>query len=153
MEVTVSRGKNVKKVVRKLINKRYHILQRTYQEKIMITQPGLIPKRILYLVGGLWLMLGSFCLCVAESDQQSALEPGTLSYTEEITVIASPIVEEQGISSYGASTATVTQQQIDDLKALDLPTALRRVPSVEISRHNLVGYGFGTPRGRDIRVH
>ncbi len=52
----------------------------------------------------------------------------------DITVEDSPIVAGSEVDGLGSLVATVTEQQIDDLYAQDLTSALRRVPGVVISR-------------------
>lgn len=70
---------------------------------------------------------------------------------EEILVIANPIIEGNEVDSYGASSTTVTQEQMDDLNAVDLGTALRRTPGVTISRYNPIG-SFGGAEGGGIFI-
>jgi len=61
---------------------------------------------------------------------------------EDTVVVASPVIEGNTVNQYGSQVTTVTEEQIKDLNAQDLPSALRRVPGVIISRHNPVG-SFG----------
>lgn len=70
---------------------------------------------------------------------------------EEIVVIANPIIEGNQVDRYGASSTVVTQEQIEDLNAVDLGTALRRSPGVTISRYNPVG-SFGGAEGGGIFI-
>ncbi len=61
-----------------------------------------------------------------------------------IVIVANAIVDQTTIRDNGTKVSTVSMAQIRDLAALDLPSALRRVPGVTISRYNLVGsYGGG----------
>ncbi len=65
-------------------------------------------------------------------------------YLDEITITAPPIIEGNSVTPYADVVSTVSDRQIDDLNAQDLPSALRRVPGVTISRYNLIGnYGGG----------
>ena len=62
----------------------------------------------------------------------------------EIVVTARPILEETRLDALGGLVTIMTPKQISDMNALDLPSALRRLPGVVISRYNLVGgYGGG----------
>lgn len=89
------------------------------------------------------LLFWLYCSGV-KAEEESDVLASELDVTEEITVIAVPIIEENPVTEDGAVTTRVTEQQIDALRANDLPTALRRVPGVQISRHNPVGsYGGG----------
>ncbi len=63
---------------------------------------------------------------------------------DTVEVMAGPIVSEESVALYGGKTISVGRQQIEDLNAYDLPSALRMLPGVTISRYNLVGsYGGG----------
>jgi outer membrane cobalamin receptor len=63
---------------------------------------------------------------------------------EEVRVVATPIIEGNWVNDYANRITTVSEKQIEDLNAMDFPSALRRVPGVTISRYNLVGnYGGG----------
>lgn len=67
-----------------------------------------------------------------------------LKVEERITVTATPIVGETRYEPLAGSIVEVGAQQIEDLAAQDLASALRRVPGVVISRFNPVGsYGGG----------
>jgi len=76
------------------------------------------------------------------------------AFRASITVEDSPIVESSRIDVSGSLVTTVAEQQIDDLYAQDLTSALRRVPGVVISRYNPVGaYGGGDGGAIFIRGH
>ena len=71
-----------------------------------------------------------------------------------ITIEDSPIVEASTVDVSGSLVTSVSSQQIDDLYAQDLTSALRRVPGVVISRYNPVGaYGGGDGGAFFIRGH
>jgi len=70
---------------------------------------------------------------------------------EEVIVTASPIIEGNEVNNYGSQVTTVSREQISDLNAQDLPSALRRVPGVIVSRHNPVG-SFGGGEGGTIFI-
>lgn len=60
--------------------------------------------------------------------------------------VASPVIDGVRVDRYGRQITIVTDEQIDDLNAQDLPSALRRTPGVVISRHNPIG-SFGGGEG------
>ncbi len=63
---------------------------------------------------------------------------------DTVEVTARPIMAEEDVDVYGGTTTTVGRRQVEDLGARDLPSALRLLPGVTISRYNLVGsYGGG----------
>ena len=63
---------------------------------------------------------------------------------EKITVTAMPIVGETRYEPLAGAVVEVGAQQIEDLSAQDVASALRRVPGLVISRYNPVGsYGGG----------
>ncbi len=66
---------------------------------------------------------------------------------EEIIVTSTPIIDGNVVDSYGSTTTVVTEEQIRNLNAQDLGTALRRTPGVNISRHNQVGSHGGAEGG------
>ncbi|MDK2873945.1 MAG: hypothetical protein PWQ64_1709, partial [Desulfomicrobiaceae bacterium] len=68
-----------------------------------------------------------------------------------ITVEATPIIEANQVDSFASSSTVVSRQQMEDLNAVDLPTALRRTPGVTISRYNPVG-AFGGAEGGGIFI-
>ena len=70
---------------------------------------------------------------------------------ERVTVLASPVVAETTIDSYGSTKSVVSQNQLDALNAQDLASALRRTPGVSITRYNAVG-AFGGGEGGMILV-
>ena len=57
-----------------------------------------------------------------------------------VTITASPVIEGNSQDAFGSFSTTVTAQQIQDLNAVDLASALRRTPGVSISRFNPVGF-------------
>jgi len=70
---------------------------------------------------------------------------------EEVVVTASPIIEGNRVNDYGGQVSIVTKEQVSDLNAQDLPSALRRVPGVGIARHNAIG-SFGGAEGGSITI-
>lgn len=73
---------------------------------------------------------------------------------DEITVSAPPVVEGTDVTRYGETITVVGSPQIDEMNAQDLPSALRRVPGVSISRYNMIGsYGGGDGGAVYVRGH
>jgi outer membrane receptor protein involved in Fe transport len=70
---------------------------------------------------------------------------------EKVEVVAPPIIEGNIVNEYGSEVTIVTEEQIENLNAQDLPSALRRTPGVVISRHNPVG-SFGGGEGGSIFI-
>ena len=71
-----------------------------------------------------------------------------------VTVSDAPIIEGSDLDPLASLVTTVSEQQIDDLYAQDLSSALRRVPGVVISRYNPIGaYGGGDGGAVFIRGH
>ena len=68
-----------------------------------------------------------------------------------VTIVGKAIVDEVIIRDNATVVTRVSEQQIRDLNALDLPSALRRVPGVTISRYNLVG-SYGGAEGGAIFI-
>ncbi len=63
---------------------------------------------------------------------------------DTVEVVDTPIISGEDVTLYGGTTTAVGWQQIEDLNAHDLPSALRLLPGVTISRYNLLGsYGGG----------
>ena len=87
----------------------------------------------------------------ADTDsQQSPAKPATDAtpapprVKEEVTITATPILEGIRVDSLAGTISTVGREQIEDLNAQDIASALRRVPGMAISRYNPVGsYGGG----------
>lgn len=68
-----------------------------------------------------------------------------------IEVTARPIIEEIGVDAYSSTSAFVTENQLRDQNAVDLASALRRTPGVQISRYNPVG-AFGGDQGGAVYI-
>lgn len=68
--------------------------------------------------------------------------------------VTAPVQEGTYVDRYGSLFAVVSAEQIRDLNAHDLATAVRRVPGVTISRYNLVGsYGGAGGGAVFVRGH
>lgn len=74
---------------------------------------------------------------VAEAEQE----------VQVIEVVASPITEYERIGKDGANQVIIGRPQLERLNATDLPTALRQVPGIAISRFNPIGAYGGADGG------
>jgi iron complex outermembrane receptor protein len=70
---------------------------------------------------------------------------------EEVKVVASPIIQGNQQDSYASQKTTVSEEQISDLNAQDLASALRMTPGVNISRYNPIG-SFGGASGGAVFI-
>lgn len=68
-----------------------------------------------------------------------------------VRVVASPITEGNTVDRYAGQQAVVSREQMDDLAAHDLSSALRTAPGVNITRYNVVG-AFGGGEGGAVFV-
>ncbi|MCL1919454.1 MAG: TonB-dependent receptor plug domain-containing protein [Kiritimatiellaeota bacterium] len=68
-----------------------------------------------------------------------------------VVVVASPIVQYEHTEKDGANSAVISREQIERLSARDLPTALRQVPGVSISRYGPIG-AYGGGQGGSVYV-
>lgn len=71
--------------------------------------------------------------------------------TNVIVVTASPIVQEERNTPDGAEIVSVGSDQLARLSAQDLPTALRHVPGVSVSRYSPIG-AFGGAQGGSVYI-
>ncbi len=104
--------------------------------------------RIAGLLALLAVIVGA--VCVAE-EQPTADTPTEEVELGEVEVMATPVVEPTVTTRYGTQVSTVSEQQMEALNAQDLPSAVRRVPGVSISRYNLVG-SYGGREGGAVFV-
>jgi len=68
-----------------------------------------------------------------------------------IVVTASPITHFERTAKDGANSTVVGREQIERLSATDLPTALRQVPGVTVSRYSPVG-AYGGAQGGSVYI-
>jgi outer membrane cobalamin receptor len=68
-----------------------------------------------------------------------------------VSVVSKPIIEDIAIDQYSSTSAVITDEQLRDQNAVDLGSALRRTPGVEISRYNPVG-AFGGDQGGAVFI-
>ncbi|MBK9521480.1 MAG: TonB-dependent receptor [Rhodocyclaceae bacterium] len=69
----------------------------------------------------------------------------------QVVVTAHPIIEEVRIDDFSSVSAVVTEDQLRDQNAVDIASALRRTPGVQISRYNPVG-AFGGDQGGAVFI-
>jgi outer membrane receptor for ferrienterochelin and colicin len=82
----------------------------------------------------------------AQEDEEDKKEVTTL---KPMVVTARPIIEGNQTDDYGSVKTIITEDQLEDLNAQDLETALRQTPGINISRFNPVG-SFGGGEGGGI---
>jgi iron complex outermembrane receptor protein len=78
-------------------------------------------------------------------------QPARTYQMEEVRVVASPVIQGTVLDRYAAQKTTVSEEQINDLNAQDLASALRKTPGVNISRYNMVG-SFGGAEGGAVFI-
>ena len=71
--------------------------------------------------------------------------------TPDVVVTANPLIESIDVDAYSSTSALVTDKQIKDLNAVDIASALRTTPGVQISRFNPVG-GYGGDEGGMVTI-
>ncbi len=99
-------------------------------------------RRLLFLsilIAHAALIAGSSALYAAEQT------------VETIDVISRPIVDSSLLDNYSSTSSVITAAQLRDQNALDLASALRRTPGVQISRFNPVG-SFGGGEGGAVYI-
>lgn len=69
----------------------------------------------------------------------------------ETVVTANPVIEAIALDAYSSTSAVVTEDQIRDQNALDIASALKRTPGVQMSRYNPVG-AFGGDQGGAVSI-
>ena len=80
-----------------------------------------------------------------------AVKQDTVYELPPVVIVGKAILDEIIIRNNSTALTRVSEQQIKDLNAMDLPSALRRVPGVSISRYNLVG-SYGGAEGGAIFI-
>jgi outer membrane receptor protein involved in Fe transport len=73
------------------------------------------------------------------------------SATVEVLGVANPLVQETILSPLAGPISMMDADQVEDMKAQDLPSALRRTPGMIVSRHNTVG-SFGGGEGGSVFI-
>jgi len=80
-----------------------------------------------------------------------ALAQATPIELEQTAVVSTSVIEQNTIDRFASLSTRVGQEQIRDLNALDLSSALRRTPGVVVSRFNPVG-SFGGAEGGAVYI-
>ncbi len=78
-------------------------------------------------------------------------EEGQIHELTPLSVVANPVIEENHLDEFSSISTVVTEDQIRDQNALDLASALRRTPGVQITRFNPVG-SFGGNEGGGVFI-
>ncbi|NJB66598.1 iron complex outermembrane receptor protein [Desulfobaculum xiamenense] len=102
-----------------------------------------------HLVAGILLLaalVSSVSALAGETEK-----PADAVRLDEMTVVATPLIHGNEVDRYGAVSTVVSEEQIRDLNALDIASALRRTPGVTITRYNPVG-AFGGGEGGAVFV-
>ncbi len=86
----------------------------------------------------------------AENRTEIEAEPEADS-DKKVVVVGVPIVKDNIVDLFSSTSTLVSEQQIRDQNAIDLASALRTVPSVQISRFNPVG-SFGGNEGGGVFI-
>lgn len=108
---------------------------------------GAVPRVKLTAVGSMSLVIlvlvtGSGFAAESTGKPRDPEKPILLP--EVVVTAARPILEDTRLDRLGGLVTVMSTRQISDMNALDLPSALRRLPGVVISRYDLVGgYGGG----------
>ncbi|MEY3885633.1 MAG: hypothetical protein RIS87_1408 [Pseudomonadota bacterium] len=71
--------------------------------------------------------------------------------TRAVAITANPLIESIDVDAYSSTAAVVSDSQLRDQNAVDLASALRRTPGVQISRYNPVG-AFGGDQGGAVYI-
>ena len=76
------------------------------------------------------------------ADPLAKAAPAAPTTVSPVIVTASPIIDGNSVYRFGSYATAVSSEQVRDLNAVDLASALRLTPGVSISRFNPVG-SFG----------
>ncbi len=108
-----------------------------------------MPERLSH-VGGFLLVI-FFGLLGHFSPVDAAEGETPRAVLEPVHVVAPPVIDENRTDAFAAQKTVVSREQMEDLNAQDLQTALRRTPGVTISRYNPVG-SFGGATGGAVFI-
>ena len=97
---------------------------------------------LLYLVSA--LLLFAVPVALAGTETQEAV-------LEDMTVTDRPIIQGNQTDAFGSVKTVITQDQLDELNAGDLETALKLTPGISMSRFNPVG-SFGGAEGGGVFI-
>jgi outer membrane cobalamin receptor len=90
----------------------------------------------------------------AETDTPPSVAEAATTHTTprpEVLVVDTPIIEGNAVNRLGSQVTTVSEQQIEDLNAQDMQSALRETPGVVVSHYNPVG-SFGGAEGGAVFI-
>ena len=85
------------------------------------------------------------------ADPLAKAAPAAPTTVSPVIVTASPIIDGNSVDRFGSYATAVSSEQVRDLNAVDLASALRLTPGVSISRFNPVG-SFGDIEGGAVFV-
>jgi len=121
------------------------------------------PSRAPFLVNGI---ASSITLAILMSSQTVSAKDSQAYELAPISVVSNPVIKENHLDLFSSISSVVTEDQLKDQNALDLASALRRTPGVQITRFNPVGTfsadggdgvfirGMGTSRpGSEIKTY
>ena len=94
---------------------------------------------------------GLFGFTLAEETASDAATTNRVAELPSILVVASPVTQEEQVSKDGVETVSISREQLDNLNAQDLQTALRQVPGVAVSRYSAIG-SYGGAQGGSIYI-
>ncbi len=109
------------------------------------------PARQIRAVFTIFCLLCPLCIVHPVFPEEAGHKEGDEFLLDEITVTASPVIEGNTVDAFAGQKTLVSEDQIRDLNAQDIGTALRRTPGVNISRYNLIG-SFGGGSGGAIFI-
>lgn len=98
-----------------------------------------------------WITTFTVMVFLLSGSTLLAGEEGSEVLLESLVVTGSPVIEGNLIDRYGSQKTVVSETQLFELNAQDLPSALRRVPGLTISRYNVVG-SFGGATGGAVFI-
>lgn len=94
----------------------------------------------------------TFCCTIALSFASgiAVAQPPSVEL-EPTPIVGSSVIDQNTIDSFASLSTVIGQEQIRDLNALDLASALRRTPGIVVSRFNPVG-SFGGAEGGAVYI-
>ncbi|MFP4420949.1 MAG: TonB-dependent receptor [Desulfococcaceae bacterium] len=96
-------------------------------------------------------LLGWLTATAGTAMAQSSEQRNEAVELPSVKVVASPIMEGNAVDRYAGQQAVVSREQMEDLNAHDLSSALRSAPGVNITRYNVVG-AFGGGEGGAVFI-
>ena len=90
-------------------------------------------------------------LATALSVRVAAADPDAVVPLPEVVVTGTPVIQENGLTPLAGQFTVVTQDQITELNAQDLQSALRETPGVVVTHYDPVG-SFGGGQGGAVFI-